>query len=105
MATFSRVVNSGNRWWNWKTNPMSLLRSAALRLWSRPPKFCPEKKISPLVGASRVPSRCRRVVLPEPDAPRMAMDSPGMTVRSIPSSTVRALPWPSKFLANLVQEI
>ena len=42
---------------------------------------------SPAVGASRPPSRCSSVLLPEPDAPTIATRSPRATARSTPSST------------------
>ena len=29
MAQFSTAVNSGSRWWNWKTKPMVWLRKSA----------------------------------------------------------------------------
>ena len=40
----------------------------------------PSKTIEPLVGASMPPMRLSSVVLPEPDGPRMATNSPGLMV-------------------------
>src|SRR3990172_1938184 len=42
---------------------------------------------SPPLAASRPPSRCSSVLLPEPEAPTIATHSPPATVRSTPSST------------------
>src|SRR3954471_10426861 len=42
---------------------------------------------SPADGASNPPSRCRSDLLPEPDAPTIAMRSPARTSRSTPIST------------------
>src|ERR1700681_1659189 len=47
----------------------------------------PWTRTSPPVGASGPPSRCKRVLLPDPDAPTIATRSPGKTARSTPSST------------------
>src|SRR4029079_18960177 len=47
----------------------------------------PWTSTSPPVGASSPPSRCKSVLLPEPDAPTIARRSPGATDRSMPSST------------------
>src|SRR5215213_607689 len=41
----------------------------------------------PLSGASSVPSRCRSVLLPDPDAPTMLRNSPVFTSRFRPFST------------------
>ena len=43
----------------------------------------PSKKIFPLLGVSRAPIRCKRVLLPEPEVPTMASDSPSSTDRLI----------------------
>src|SRR5450631_244742 len=46
----------------------------------------------PRVGKSRPPSNCNRVVLPEPEAPTMAMRSPAPTAMDAPRSTWRVTP-------------
>src|SRR3954468_4515323 len=58
-------------------------RSDSLALASREPWT----STSPDVGASSPPSRCRSVLLPEPDAPTIATRSPGCTAKSTPVST------------------
>src|SRR5882724_419548 len=47
----------------------------------------PSTNTSPADGASSPPSRCKSVLLPEPDAPTIATRSPARTSRSTPSST------------------
>src|SRR5215472_11549713 len=47
----------------------------------------PVTSTAPLVGASRPPSSCSSVVLPEPDAPTIATRSPAATCSVAPSST------------------
>src|SRR5450631_797245 len=61
----------------------TLPRSASLRLAIAAPWM----RTSPEDGASRPPSRCSSVLLPDPDAPTTATRSPAPTRRSIPSST------------------
>src|SRR5688572_2900894 len=54
----------------------------------------PFTRTSPWVGASRPPSTCSSVDLPEPERPMMAMRSARRTSRSIPRSTCTgAGPW------------
>src|SRR3989442_643315 len=49
----------------------------------------------PAEGVTRPPSACRRVVLPDPEGPQSASDSPGWIVRSTSASaTTRASPEP-----------
>src|SRR4030095_3131185 len=58
-------------------------RCAPLRVLSATPSTL----TSPAVGVSSPPSRCSSVLLPEPDAPTIAMRSPAFTARSTPFST------------------
>src|SRR5450755_3013926 len=54
----------------------------------------PSTRTSPEVGRSSPPRICRSVVLPEPDAPTMAMRSPASTLSVTPRSTSRVSgPW------------
>src|SRR5579863_6274159 len=58
----------------------------------------PSMRTTPEVGRSRPPRICSSVVLPEPDAPTMAMRSAGATRSVTPRSTSRVSgPW-RKFL-------
>src|SRR5690349_25013347 len=47
----------------------------------------PAISTAPLLGASRPPSICSSVVLPEPEAPTIATRSPGATLRDTPFNT------------------
>src|SRR5690606_18955545 len=49
--------------------------------------FWPATYTSPAVGVSSPPSRCSSVLLPAPDAPRIATVSPAATSKSSPSNT------------------
>jgi hypothetical protein len=53
----------------------------------------------PAVGASRPPSRCSSVLLPEPEAPTMATVSPG-NAQIDPDSTFTSSPPPRKILLS-----
>src|SRR4029079_13013585 len=46
----------------------------------------------PPVGASSPPSRCSKVLFPEPEAPTMATVSPAWTCRSTPRNTSTSRP-------------
>ena len=48
------------------------------------PREVPSTDISPDVGASSPPSRLSNVVLPEPEGPTIAANSPSSKLRSIP---------------------
>src|SRR2546428_2878397 len=85
--TFSSAVNSGSRWWNWKTNPIFRLRNSASAWSSMANISFLSKRTVPLVGRSRVPRMWSRVVLPTPEAPTMATSSPRLISRLTPFST------------------
>jgi MFS family permease len=54
----------------------------------------PASTSRPAVGRSRQPIRLSRVVLPEPEGPARAVNSPASTVRSIPRRAgTTSLPW------------
>ena len=86
-AAFSRAVNSGSSSWNWKTKPRCLLRKSACCRAERVCGFTPRMQTCPEVGVSRAPIICRRVVLPAPLAPTIAMTSPCATEKETPRNT------------------
>src|SRR5512137_74171 len=95
IITFSRAVNSGSRWWNWNTNPRVRPRQRVSASSSMTPVSWPSSRTRPVVGRPRSPMMCRSVLLPEPDGPISAANSPRRSVRSTPRSTwVRASPSP-----------
>src|SRR5579872_4240467 len=58
----------------------------------------PSSRIEPLLGSVKPPIMRRMVVLPEPEGPRMVMNSPSRTARSMFSSTLFG---PKDFLTAL----
>src|SRR3954467_3932601 len=50
---------------------------------------CPDTNTCPVVGRSRPPRICSKVVLPEPDAPTIAIRSPDAAAKLTPRSTSR----------------
>ena len=52
------------------------------------PTSRPVTRTVPVLGRSRVPIRCSRVVLPDPDGPTMATSSPSVTAKLTPRSAV-----------------
>ena len=87
IATFSVASKAGSRWWNWNTNP-SVPSLAAVSASSDSVSIRrPCSRYSPAVGRSSRPIRLSSVLLPEPDGPIMAANSPGASARSMPCST------------------
>src|SRR5450755_3232737 len=67
--------------------PRARLRTRPRSASERVAIGAPCTRTSPPVGASSPPSRCKSVLLPDPDAPTTATLSPRSTARSIPRST------------------
>ena len=84
-ATLSRAVIRDKRLKFWKTKPMSR------RSGGRRSTACPSSRMRPLVGCSKPPSIISVVVLPEPEAPMIAVISPASTVKETSFKTVRAV--------------
>src|SRR5216117_3674639 len=99
IITFSKAENSRKRWWNWKTNPNLRLRSSASPPASKSAWREPSSQMSPLVGESSAPSRCSSVLLPAPEAPTIATNSPRRASSSTPRSTSSG--WPSPLTNTL----
>ena len=89
IITFSRAVNSGSRWWNWNTNPISRLRKAARDLSGREKISVPAIITFPPDGSIRDPIMFSKVLFPAPLAPTMLTTSPLATERDTPLSTSR----------------
>ncbi len=85
--TFSSAENSGNRWWNWNTNPSVRLRNAQRRASGSSRTLSSATVSEPASARSSVPSTCSSVDLPTPEAPTIATISPTATSRSTPHST------------------
>ena len=74
--TFSRAVARGSRLKLWKTNPMRLLRSCASCVGDSRPISTPLRRYKPSLGRSRHPSKFIKDVLPDPEVPIKATNSP-----------------------------
>src|SRR5215203_1977145 len=77
-------------------NPSRSLRSRPRSISLSRATSRPSIITSPESGASRPPSTCSSVLLPEPDAPTTAINSPAATARSAPRSTTTDSP-PSRY--------
>jgi hypothetical protein len=74
--TFSTTVRVGSSWKNWNTNPTFCPRQAARPDSDNRPRSAPAAWTVPDVGRSIPASRFSSVVLPLPDRPTMATNSP-----------------------------
>ena len=87
MATFSTAVNSGSRWWNWKTKPTLRLRNFASSSFDIEVTSRSSTRTFPESGRSRPPIRWSSVDFPMPDGPTTASISPLRTSRWRPLKT------------------
>src|SRR3990172_9092659 len=92
-STFWKAVSTGIRLYIWNTNPTWRARQAVSL---RPDMWVissPATVMLPALGTSSPPSRLRSVVLPEPEGPMKATNSPLSTSRFRPWSTsISSLP-------------
>ena len=82
MATFSTALNSGSRWWNWKTNPTCRFRNATRASSPAVDSSVPAIVMRPPSMASSPPTQCSSVLFPTPEAPTTAIISPSSTASS-----------------------
>jgi hypothetical protein len=75
----------------WNTKPMLCIRSTARSSADNCPTSRLSSQYSPPVGRSRHPRMFIRVVLPDPEAPIRATNSPGSTVNETPWSAGMAI--------------
>ncbi len=81
---FWNAVRTGIRLYIWKTKP-TWRALQAVSLWAeRAVISSPDTATLPVVGRSSPPSRFRSVVLPEPEGPMKATNSPGSMSRFKP---------------------
>ena len=73
---FCSTVNSGIRLNAWNTKPMFRRRKIVRSRSFMANRSCPSRYTLPEVGVSSPPSRLSRVLLPEPDSPTTATNSP-----------------------------
>src|SRR5215207_9726594 len=74
--TFSTTVSVGKSWKNWNTRPTLRPRQEDSPDSDNEPRSAPTTRTVPLVGRSIPASRFSSVVLPLPDRPTMATNSP-----------------------------
>ena len=91
IITFSSAVNSGSRWWNWKTKPISRLRNVGQprrrSSWSR---STPSNMIVPDGGQVQRAEDVQQRRLADPRGARPPTPSrPGWSSKSMPRSTSR----------------
>ena len=84
ISTFSAALSTGIRLCIWKMNPIFSKRTRSIE--RRSVTSMPPTDTVPAVGRSIAPMRLSSVVLPEPDGPVTATNSPGAIARSTPSS-------------------
>src|SRR5262245_5417829 len=87
ISTFSTAVNSGSRWWNWKTNPTERFRNSARRSGPREKTSSPRNESVPPSGLSSPPRMWSSVDLPTPDSPITATASRSPSSRLQPART------------------
>ena len=87
-ATFSSAVIVAIRWKDWKTMPTRSRRSMASSSSVMVPRSRPATETRPSVARSSPAATSRVEVLPDPDGPTTATDSPGATARSMPRRTL-----------------
>jgi hypothetical protein len=75
--TFSAADSTGMSPNDWNTNPTTSRRSVSRSFSAIAVTSCPATSTRPASGLSRPPIWLSRVVLPDPDRPRMAISSPG----------------------------
>jgi superfamily II DNA or RNA helicase len=90
--TFSSTVSVGRSWKNWKTSPMCSARKPASSDSESAPSEAPATCTVPDVGLSMPASRLSSVVLPLPDRPTTATNSPCSMSRSSPSMATCSRP-------------
>ena len=94
-ATFSSAVNSGSRWWNWKTNPIRSFRKRARSFGGERVERLPEDLDAPESGRSMPPSRWRSVDFPTPEGPMTAANTASSTSKERSRKTVTGAPSPT----------
>ena len=91
-TTLSIAVRFGNSVWICVTKPMVRLRKIDICLSFNVVTSLPASRIAPDVGVSNPVTRLSKVLLPFPDLPTIAMNSPGSSVRFTSSTAGKGLP-------------
>ena len=95
IAAFSIAVNSGSRWWYWKTNPIFSFRNRARSRGGSSSSDWPKISTRPESGRSIPPSRCSSVDFPTPDGPMIAAKARSSRTKERSLKTVTGAPSPA----------
>lgn len=91
---------------DWNTNPILCNRKSTISLGFKCEMSCPSINRFPEVGVSNPPIRFSRVVLPEPEGPTMAVNSPSVilifTLSTACTSDVRSLYVLYKLMVSMI---
>ncbi|EHM28809.1 hypothetical protein SPW_2769 [Streptomyces sp. W007] len=89
-STFCSTVSEGNRLKAWKTKPRRLRRSSVSSFSFIPVISVPPSRTDPADGRSSPAAHWRKVDLPEPDGPMIAVNVPRGRARSTPARACTA---------------
>ncbi len=92
---FWAAVSDGTRLNDWKTKPIRSRRSRVSRASRSSARSVPSSSTRPDVGRSSPAAQCRKVLLPEPDGPMIAVKEPAGSSSDTPrraSTAARPLP-------------
>ena len=90
-AMFWATVSDGSRLKAWNTNPIRSRRKIVNRRSLRSARLVPLSATLPEVGRSSPAATLRKVLLPEPDGPMMAVNDPGEHAALTPSRATTVL--------------
>ena len=88
---FSSIVRVSSRLKSWNTKPRRSRRNFANASSDRSAMLTPSSRILPALMVSMVEIQLSNVVLPEPDAPMIARNSPASTLKFTRSSALVTL--------------
>src|SRR3712207_2143997 len=92
---FWATVSEGSRLKAWKTNPIRSRRRIVSRRSLSPASSVSPSVTVPDVGRSSPAATCRKVLLPDPDGPMIAVNDPRANPTLTPSrATTAPSPWP-----------
>jgi len=94
-STFSSADSTGSRLNVWNTNPIARPRRSASSSDVLPATSTPSMLIRPSLGVSMHPMRLSSVVLPLPDGPAIARNTPS-SMSNVTSRSALTVSWPRR---------
>ena len=88
---FSSMVRVSSRLKSWNTKPSRSRRNLASSISDKSAALTPSRRIFPALMTSMVEMQLSRVVLPEPEGPMIARNSPASTSKLTRSSALVTL--------------